>query len=60
MSKHRRIIKSNEQLNRSIGSAVARAAIKQSGAGAHGGSSKMQNKRDRQRTRRVLRQDMEF
>jgi hypothetical protein len=58
MSKSPKTPRSPEQLNSSVGSAVARAAIKRSGAGVHGGSAKAQNRRDRQRSRRILRQDL--
>ena len=57
MSKSPKGPRSSEQLSRSVGSAVARAAIKRSGAGAHGGSAKEKNRRERHRTRHLLRQD---
>lgn len=60
MSRPRRTAQSSQELNRSVGSAVARAALKRSGAGAHGGSSRSKNRRDRQHARRVLRQDLDY
>ena len=60
MSKPRKTARTSQELNQSVGSAVARAAIKRSGAGAHGGNKSQQNRRERARTRKLLRQGFDY